>query len=110
MIVGVLVEITNRNVVDKIFDYIVPKNLESDIKVGIRVSVPFGRMTLEGFVMEIKESSKLDDLKEIIDIVDKDVVLNDELLELTNVGDKIVNLYVEDNKILFISVIIKFFL
>ena len=81
MIVGVLVEITNRNV-DKIFDYIVPKNLESDIKVGIRVSVPFGRMILEGFVMEIKSSSELSDLKEIIDIVDKDVVLNDELLEL----------------------------
>ncbi len=81
MIVGVLVEITNRNV-DKIFDYKVPKNLENDIKVGIRVSVPFGRMTIEGFVMEIKESSELSDLKEIIDIVDKDVVLNSELLEL----------------------------
>ena len=89
MIVGVLVEITNRNV-DKIFDYIVPKNLESDIKVGIRVSVPFGRMTLEGFVMEIKESSELDDLKEIIDIVDKDVVLNDELLEISKIiSDKV---------------------
>jgi len=81
LIVGVLVEITNRNV-DKIFDYKVPKNLENDIKVGIRVSVPFGRMTIEGFVMEIKESSELSDLKEIIDIVDKDVVLNSELLEL----------------------------
>lgn len=81
MIVGVLVEITNRNV-DKIFDYIVPGDLMNDIKVGIRVLVPFGRMTLEGFVMEIKESSELDDLKEVIDIVDKDVVLNDELLEL----------------------------
>ena len=81
MIVGVLVEITNRNV-DKIFDYIVPSNLMNDIKVGIRVLVPFGRMTLEGFVMEIKESSELSNLKEVIDIVDKDVVLNDELLEL----------------------------
>ena len=81
MIVGVLVEITNRNV-DKIFDYIVPKNLEKDIKVGIRVSVPFGRMTLEGFVIEIKKDSNLSDLKEVIDIVDKDVVLNNELLEL----------------------------
>ena len=81
MIVGVLVEITNRNV-DKIFDYKVPDNLVDDIKVGIRVSVPFGRMTLEGFVMEIKHDSELDDLKEVIDIVDKDVVLNSELLEL----------------------------
>ena len=88
MIVGVLVEITNRNV-DKIFDYIVPSNLMNDIKVGIRVLVPFGRMTLEGFVMEIKSSSELSDLKEVIDIVDKDVVLNNELLELgKTISDK----------------------
>ena len=88
MIVGVLVEITNRNV-DKIFDYIVPSDLRNDIKVGIRVSVPFGRMTLEGFVMEIKEYSEVSDLKEVIDIVDKDVVLNSELLELgKTISDK----------------------
>ena len=50
LIAGVLVEITNKNV-DKIFDYVVPDNLVPFIKVGIRVSVPFGKMTLEGFVL-----------------------------------------------------------
>jgi len=82
LIAGVLVEITNKNV-DKIFDYIVPDKLFSSIKVGVRVSVPFGRMTLEGFVLEIKNYNDTDrELRSIIDVVDSDVVLTDELLEL----------------------------
>ena len=85
MIVGVLVEISAK-AVDKIFEYTVPKELEDSIKVGIRVLVPFGRMTLEGFVLEIKDSkSTSKDLKEITDVVDKDIVLNKELLELGKV-------------------------
>ena len=52
MIVGVLVELSNKNI-DKIFEYLVPHNLEDKIKVGVRVIVPFGKMTLEGFVLEI---------------------------------------------------------
>ena len=82
MIIGVLVEISNK-MVDKVFDYLVPMNLIDKIKIGIRVSVPFGRMTLEGFVLEINKSKSNDiELKEIIDVVDSDIVLNSELLEL----------------------------
>lgn len=85
MIVGVLVELSNKNI-DKIFDYIVPKEFASKIKVGIRVTVPFGRMTLEGFVLDIKDSNDSDiELKSIISIVDEDIVLNSELLELGKV-------------------------
>lgn len=80
MVVGVLVQLSNQNV-DKIFDYFVPSDLECFIKVGIRVLVPFGRQTLEGFVLEIKDSSNRD-LKEIYSILDQDIVLNDELLQL----------------------------
>lgn len=80
MIVGVLVELSNKNI-DKNFDYLVPKELENDIKVGIRVEVPFGRQTLEGFVLEIKNSSTRE-LKNIISVIDKDIVLNNELLQL----------------------------
>ncbi len=80
MIAGVLVEIANKSV-DKVFDYHVPSSLENDIKVGIRVSVPFGKMVLEGFVLELKDSSSLE-LKDIIEIIDSDIVLNKELLEL----------------------------
>ena len=82
MVVGVLVEITNKNV-DKIFDYSVPKSLESKIKIGIRVSVPFGSMTLEGFILEIKDNKDVDiELKEINNIVDENIVLNSELIDL----------------------------
>ena len=84
MIIGVLVEISAK-MVDKVFDYNVPVELQSKIKIGIRVSVPFGRMTLEGFVLEIKKESSLSDLKSIIDVVDSEIVLNDELLELGKV-------------------------
>ncbi len=81
MIIGVLVELANKKL-DKIFDYKVPAYLEKDIKIGIRVEVPFGRQVLEGFVLEIKNKSELSDLKEIIGIVDKEIILNEELLEL----------------------------
>ena len=80
MVVGVLVQLSSQNV-DKVFDYIVPRDLENSVKVGIRVLVPFGRQTLEGFVLEIKDNSDRD-LKEIYSILDRDIVLNDELLLL----------------------------
>ena len=82
MVAGVLIELS-ASAVDKIFEYSIPKSLINDIKVGVRVLVPFGRMTLEGFVLEIKNEKEIDrELKEIISVIDKDVVLNKELLEL----------------------------
>ena len=80
MTVNVLVELSNRNI-DKYFTYNVPKELEENIKIGIRVKVPFGKQKLEGFVMEVNNSS-LEDLKPIYELVDNDVILTDELLKL----------------------------
>ncbi len=82
MIVGVLVEIMNKNV-DRVFEYSVPSSLEDKIQVGVRVSIPFGKQTLEGFVLEVKKEKTTEkDLREILDVVDSDVVLTKELLEL----------------------------
>ena len=81
MIAGVLVEVTNKSV-DRIFDYIIPKELETKIKVGKRVLVPFGSRSLLGFVLEIKQVSDVNNLKEIYDVIDDEVILNKELLEL----------------------------
>ena len=80
MVVNVLVELSNKNI-DKTFDYLVPSFLVDKAKIGVRVIVPFGNMTLEGFILDNKDSDRTD-LKEIIDIVDDDIVLTDELLEL----------------------------
>lgn len=83
MVARVSVEISNINV-DKTFDYFVPFELENKIKVGIRVKVPFATRELEGFVLEIINDSLDSDyeLKQIIDVIDNEVVLNEELLEL----------------------------
>ena len=83
MVARVLVEISNINV-DKTFDYFVPFELENKIKVGIRVKVPFATRELEGFVLEIINDSLDSDyeLKQIIDVIDNEVILNEELLEL----------------------------
>ena len=88
MIVGVLVELSNKNI-DKIFEYSVSDSLKDKIKIGIRVLVPFGNMTLEGFVLSISDSKNTDkELRSIISVVDCEVVLNDELLELGKVMQK----------------------
>ena len=88
MIAGVLVELSNKNI-DRIFEYDVPDNLISKIKIGIRVLVPFGNMKLEGFVLSINDNKSTDkELRGIIDVIDDNVVLNDELLELGKIMQK----------------------
>lgn len=81
MVIGVLVELSNKNI-DRMFDYSVPSDLIEKIKIGIRVEVPFGYQRLEGFVLEIKENSSEKNLKEIYRVIDQDIVLNSELINL----------------------------
>ena len=87
MIVGVLIELTNKKL-DRVFDYKVSDDLSQQIKLGIRVEVPFNHRVLEGFVLTIKKASDVDNLKEIIKVVDEDIVLNEELLELGKILQK----------------------
>lgn len=85
MIVQVLVELSSRSI-DKTFDYLVPPLLEEKIKVGIRVLVPFGAQKLESFVLTVKEEDEdiytHEKLKEILEVIDEEVILNQELLSL----------------------------
>lgn len=80
MIIGVLVELSNKNI-DRVFDYSVPDCFLDKIKLGIRVKVPFGKMELEGFVVEVKDSSDIE-VKDILDVIDDEAIFNSELLEL----------------------------
>ena len=82
MIVLVLVELSSFNI-DKTFYYRIPLELNDKIKIGIRVLVPFSHQTLEGFVVGIEDEVDFDsDIKEIINVIDNEVILNEELLEL----------------------------
>ena len=79
MYIGVVVELSNKNV-DKIFTYEVPSNM--NVLVGERVLVPFGKMCLEGFVLEINLEKPEYQTKQIISLIDNKPVLNEEMIEL----------------------------
>ncbi len=58
--------------IDGPFDYSIPENLIGKVKFGSRVSVMFHNRRFSGYVIKIKESSKVDvkKIKSIIDIID----------------------------------------
>lgn len=88
MIAKLLVEITNIKV-DKTFDYLVPDYLKDKIKIGIRVKVPFNGRELEAFVLDVKHEINSEyNLKEIIDIIDEEPILNNELMNLGKIMKK----------------------
>lgn len=81
MNVEVLLELKIKNL-DKTFTYHVPDYLKEKIKIGKRVLAPFGNQKLEGFILKINNEEITYDLKDIIDVIDEDVILNEELLEI----------------------------
>jgi len=82
MVIECLVELEHV-FVDKLFTYKVPEELREKVKIGMRVSVPFGHQTLEGFILAIREDCDEDrELKYLYELVDDDVILNEELLML----------------------------
>ena len=83
MYIEVLVEITSRQV-DQTFTYHVPNHLEKEIMIGKRVTVPFGRQTLEGFIIQVHREKPAYETKDLIRVTDDHPVLNQEQLLLGN--------------------------
>lgn len=82
MYAEILIEYPTKKI-DKYFTYKIPSTLQDTINAGMKVKVPFGNKTINGFVMNIKNEYQNDyELKEIIDVIDKELVLNTELMEL----------------------------
>ena len=82
MYAEVLIEYPTKKI-DKFFTYKVPYNLINIINRGTKVKVPFSNKTINGFVMDVFNNFDEDyELKEIIDVIDKELVLNDELMKL----------------------------
>ena len=81
MIAEVIVDVLTSSL-DKIFDYIVPDNL--NLTVGYRVLLPFGNRNIEGYVLKLKESSSLpnEKLKPIIKVLDSKPLILPELVNL----------------------------
>ena len=81
MVASVIVDILNSEV-DRVFDYLIPEDFS--VAVGDRVCVPFGRQTVIGYVIEIKDFSEYDNskLKQISYKCDDHTLINSELISL----------------------------
>ena len=66
---------------NKLFTYSIPEIYKSQIEKGMRVLVPFGKKTVTGVAIEIIDESDLKGIKDIKTIIDKEKIINDEMLE-----------------------------
>ncbi|WP_088043851.1 primosomal protein N' [Bacillus sp. EAC] len=78
---SILVDVSVRQT-DRPFDYKVPDRWQDAIQPGMRVIVPFGPRKVQGFVLSINETTKLEKVKEIEEVLDVMPVLTEELLLL----------------------------
>ena len=80
IIARVIVDIAS-SIVDKIFDYLLPS---SDFCVGQRVFVPFGKITKEGYIIEITDKTDYpaEKLKTVISALEPFPIISAEQLAL----------------------------
>lgn len=84
MFVKVIVDIPAAQV-NRPFDYQVPAEWQEVIQLGMRVSVPFGKRVLMGFVVAISDTCEFEGkIKPIQFCLDYVSFLNDELIELSD--------------------------
>ncbi len=80
-IASVVVDVPAKQT-DRSFDYLIPEQWSGTILPGMRVIVPFGPRKIQGFVTSLKTQSEFKKLREIIEPMDLEPVLNRELLDL----------------------------
>lgn len=81
MFIDVLLQINAFD--DKTFLYEVPSFLTNKIELGKRVKVPFGKRTINGIIINIKNNNDTDfETKNIIEVIDNETLLNKEMINL----------------------------
>lgn len=68
--------------VDRSFHYHVPAEMESEIRIGQRVRVPFGKRQAIGYVINIFETAPAREVKEITSSYSPELSLSEDLLNL----------------------------
>ncbi len=69
--------------VDQVFSYSIPENLLETALPGHRVSVAFTNRRMTGVITGLSDSCPVDRYKPLLDVLDRDPVLDATLLELT---------------------------
>ena len=62
--------------VSGLFDYSIPPDLPERIKPGSLVTVPFGRQTVQGIVVELPQTASVPNPKEILSLVEDEPVVS----------------------------------
>jgi len=65
------------------FDYEVPDSLAGELMIGKRCWVNFGVRRLIGYIVGISDTTDIQKTKPLLDIIDKEPILNKEMFELT---------------------------
>lgn len=85
IVAGVAVENTAYHF-DKLYDYVIPDDISENAKVGCRVMISFGRGSLrQGMIMSLRETDNIEGLKKVSELLDKEPVMSEELVELSKI-------------------------
>ncbi len=68
-----------------IYHYRVPEILQSSIECGMRITIPFGRRRIKGFVVSFTDTPPIEEskIKDILDLGSGKVLADENILELT---------------------------
>ena len=77
-----IAKVTVEIALDREFDYLIPEELASSVKLGSRVLVPFGRTHARGYVVGFADHSEFKKLKSISSLVGTKPLINENMLSL----------------------------
>ena len=82
---SIIVDISHEKL-DRVFQYIIPEELEEKVRIGVLVTVPFGKgnRMIQGYVVQIdhKPLYPVDKMKKIYEVVEKSVPIESRLIAL----------------------------
>ncbi|OEH91211.1 primosomal protein N' [Bacillus solimangrovi] len=81
-IAKVIVDVAS-NQTDRPFDYLIPALWTETARRGMRVIVPFGPRKVQGFIVDVTDTTDVGKLKEIESFLDVTPVINEELLKMS---------------------------
>lgn len=80
---NIIVDISHEKL-DKTFQYLIPQELEEEVRIGVLVDIPFGYRSITGYVVELTDEPEFDveRIKPIVGVKKGSVPIESQLIEL----------------------------